>query len=78
MYWPLSKSGLSSATFAAAAVFVGIHSAADTEYGWAWYGDLVGAYFDSHPAIQQAQIQVADRVQPATDHLSARWQRRDE
>ena len=58
--------------------FVGIHSAADTEYGWAWYGDLVGAYFDSHPAIQQAQVQVADRVHPATDHLSARWQRRDE
>ena len=42
--------------------FVGIHSAADTEYDWAWYGDLVGAYFDSHPAIQQAQIHVADRV----------------
>ncbi len=58
--------------------FVGIHSAADTEYDWAWYGDLVGAYFDSHPAIQQAQIQVADRVHPAMDHLSARWQRRDE
>ena len=58
--------------------FVGIHSAADTEYNWAWYGDLVGAYFDSHPAIQQAQIQVADRVHPATEHLSARWQRRDE
>ena len=58
--------------------FVGIHSAADTEYDWAWYGDLVGAYFDSHPAIQQAQVQVADLVHPATDHLSARWQRRDE
>ena len=36
--------------------FVGIHSAADTEYDWAWYGDLVGAYFDSHPAIQRGQI----------------------
>ena len=58
--------------------FVGIHSAADTEYDWAWYGDLVGAYFDSHPAIQQGQIQVTDRVHPATEHLSARWQRRDE
>ena len=58
--------------------FVGIHSAADTEYDWAWYGDLVGAYFDSHPAIQQGEIHVADRVHPATEHLSARWQRRDE
>src|SRR5690554_4735645 len=25
--------------------FVGIHSAADTEYDWEWYGRLVGAYF---------------------------------
>lgn len=29
--------------------FVGIHSAADTEYDWPWYGTLVGAWFDSHP-----------------------------
>ena len=28
----------------------GIHAAADTEYGWAWYGQLVGAYFRNHPA----------------------------
>ena len=30
--------------------FAGVHSAADTEYGWPWYGGLVGAYFKSHPA----------------------------
>ena len=29
--------------------YVGIHSAADTEYGWPWYGQLVGAYFRNHP-----------------------------
>lgn len=29
--------------------FVGIHSAADTEHDWPWYGELVGAWFDSHP-----------------------------
>jgi cytochrome c len=49
--------------------YVGIHSAADTEYDWAWYGGLVGAYFQSHPAIQQAAIEVADRVHPATAHV---------
>src|ERR1700730_659278 len=27
--------------------FAGIHSAGDTEYQWAWYGRLVGAYFAS-------------------------------
>ena len=29
--------------------YVGIHAASDTEYDWAWYGNLVGAYFASHP-----------------------------
>lgn len=29
--------------------FVGIHAAADTEYDWPWYGELVGARFESHP-----------------------------
>jgi hypothetical protein len=27
--------------------FTGVHAASDTEYSWAWYGGLVGAYFDS-------------------------------
>lgn len=29
--------------------YMGVHAAADTEYGWPWYGALVGAWFDSHP-----------------------------
>ena len=29
--------------------FVGVHAAADTEYEWPWYGELVGAYFNGHP-----------------------------
>jgi glucose/arabinose dehydrogenase len=58
--------------------FVGIHSAADTEYDWAWYGGLVGAYFDSHPAIQSATIKVADAVHPATAGLPQDWTRTDE
>lgn len=29
--------------------FMGVHAAADTEYDWPWYGQLVGARFDSHP-----------------------------
>ncbi len=58
--------------------YVGIHSAADTEYDWAWYGDLVGAYFQSHPAIQEATIKVADIVHPSTETLPRRWTRTDE
>jgi cytochrome c len=38
--------------------YVGVHSAADTEYDWAWYGDLMGAYFASHPEIQPASVVV--------------------
>ncbi|WP_238012015.1 ThuA domain-containing protein [Dactylosporangium sp. AC04546] len=58
--------------------YVGVHAAADTEYGWAFYGTLVGAWFSSHPAIQQATIAVEDRTHPATAHLGATWARTDE
>lgn len=58
--------------------YVGIHAASDTEYGWAWYGRLVGAYFDSHPAVQQATVLVEDTMQPSTQHLSPTWMRNDE
>jgi len=29
--------------------FMGVHSAADTEHGWPWYGQLMGAWFANHP-----------------------------
>jgi hypothetical protein len=58
--------------------FVGIHSASDTEYDWAWYGGLVGAYFLKHPAIQPATLRVVDRDHPSTRALPVTWQRKDE
>ena len=58
--------------------FVGIHSASDTEYAWAWYGELVGAYFANHPAIQRASVRVIDRVHPSTRALPEQWDRTDE
>ena len=58
--------------------FMGIHSAADTEYDWPWYGKLVGAYFENHPEIQRAWIQLEDDTHLATSHLPDRWQREDE
>lgn len=58
--------------------FVGIHAAADTEYDWEWYGVMIGAYFKSHPAIQQAHVVVLDKDHPATSHLPSRWTRTDE
>ncbi|WP_282703442.1 ThuA domain-containing protein [Streptomyces sp. CC219B] len=58
--------------------YVGVHSAADTEYNWPFYGELVGAYFASHPAIQQANIKVEGRAHAATAHLPQTWTRTDE
>jgi type 1 glutamine amidotransferase len=58
--------------------YVGIHAAADTEYDWAFYGGLAGAYFQSHPAIQPARVDVEDHAHPATSHLGESWERTDE
>ncbi|NJN18409.1 MAG: ThuA domain-containing protein [Oscillochloris sp.] len=58
--------------------YVGVHAASDTEYDWAWYGGLVGAYFADHPAIQTATVQTSDQSHPSTVGLPAAWQRRDE
>lgn len=58
--------------------FVGIHAAADTEYDWPWYGKLVGAYFLSHPKIQEAVLNVVDNKNISTNHLPQPWKRKDE
>jgi cytochrome c len=58
--------------------YVGIHAAADTEYHWPWYYDLVGAQFVSHPAVAQATIDVEDRTHAATAHLEDTWVKTDE
>jgi type 1 glutamine amidotransferase len=58
--------------------YVGVHAATDTEYDWPWYGKLVGAYFDRHPAIQPAVLDVIDRSHPSTRMLPERWERTDE
>lgn len=58
--------------------FVGIHSAADTEYGWPWYGGLVGAYFDSHPALQQATVRLEESEHPTIRELPPSFERFDE
>lgn len=58
--------------------FVGVHSAADTEYDWPWYGQLVGAWFASHPAIQEGRLSVAEAAHPSTRCLPNPWVRVDE
>ncbi|WP_309112197.1 ThuA domain-containing protein [Saccharothrix sp.] len=58
--------------------FVGVHSAADTEYDWPFYGEVVGAYFASHPEVQPATVRVTDHAHPATAHLGPTWDITDE
>ena len=58
--------------------YVGVHAAADTEYDWPWYGKLAGAYFLSHPKIQEAVLTVSDRSNLSTSHLPEQWKRTDE
>jgi type 1 glutamine amidotransferase len=65
--------------------YAGIHSASDTEYDWAWYGGLVGAYFRDHPGVagvnsqfQVASMDVEDRKTEATRRLPSRWTREEE
>jgi type 1 glutamine amidotransferase len=58
--------------------WVGVHAASDTEYGWPFYGELVGAWFDNHPSIQVADLHVEDPTHPATEDLPSPWSRRDE
>ena len=61
--------------------YVGIHSAADTEYDWPWYGKLVGGYFESHPNnpnVRQATCNVIDHDHIATDSLPDSFHKRDE
>ena len=58
--------------------FLGIHGAADTEYDWPWYGELVGAYFESHPDRQYADVVFTDRQHPATAAMPLVWHHYDE
>jgi len=53
--------------------YVGVHAATDTEYGWPWYGELIGgdAWFLDHPSIQSAELHVEDPNHPSTELLPA-------
>jgi type 1 glutamine amidotransferase len=59
--------------------FVGIHAAADGEYEWGWYGDLLGTFFKSHPpGVLSASIRIQDHTHPSTKDLSQTWVISDE
>jgi type 1 glutamine amidotransferase len=54
--------------------WVGIHSAADTEYDWDFYGRLLAqAWFKCHPVQQPGTIVRESARHGATRHLPERW-----
>lgn len=58
--------------------YVGIHSASDTEYDWAWYTKMVGNTFKIHPQQQTAYLKVEDYNFPGMDRFPKRMLWTDE
>jgi type 1 glutamine amidotransferase len=58
--------------------FLGVHSAANTETGWDFFGDLIGARFTRHPDFQPGTVSLEDQRHPATAHLPGQWPWTDE
>lgn len=58
--------------------YVGIHSATDTEYDWKWYNKLAGAYFNGHPKIQEAKLNILEKNHLATKGINDPWTKTDE
>ena len=63
---------------AAGGGYVGIHAAADTEYGWGFYEGLMGAYFNGHPKVQTATANVTAPSHPIMDGIPSSFSRYDE
>jgi type 1 glutamine amidotransferase len=58
--------------------FVGVHSATDTFYMWADFGELIGGNFNGHPWHQMVTVDVADPSSPIVGFLGKSFQINDE
>lgn len=59
--------------------FIGVHSASDTFYQWAGYGELVGGYFRTHSWNHlPLTLKIEDPGHPATRMLGSEWTLADE
>lgn len=57
--------------------FAGVHCATDTLYE-SKYGDFIGAYFRTHPAIQRVKLRVEDPKHPAAAGMNDGMEWHDE
>ncbi|KAJ6577365.1 class I glutamine amidotransferase-like protein [Mycena capillaripes] len=58
--------------------FVGIHSSSDSLVNTTFYGKELGAFFDYHPELQSAIVDVLDASHPSTSMLPAQWHIQEE
>jgi type 1 glutamine amidotransferase len=60
--------------------FVGVHSAADTEHGWPFFGEVLGggAWISVHPPIQSATLVVESHAELSVAHLPPTFSFTDE
>lgn len=58
--------------------FVGIHAASDCSFEWEWYGKMVGGFFDSHPKIQKAKLDIVMPKNKMVKDLPQPWLHEDE
>jgi len=58
--------------------FVGIHSSSDSLVNTTFYGKELGAFFDYHPDLQNATVDVLDASHPSTSMLPAEWHIQEE
>ncbi|WP_235969850.1 ThuA domain-containing protein [Pedobacter planticolens] len=58
--------------------FVGIHAASDCNYEWEWYGKMVGGFFESHPKVQDAKLNIIEPKNKIVKGLPQTWLHKDE
>lgn len=58
--------------------YVGIHAASDFNYEWEWYGKMVGGYFESHPKVQEAKLNIVQAKHQMVKGLPQPWLHKDE
>lgn len=57
---------------------LGVHAATDFCFEWEWYGKMMGAFFNDHPKVQQAQLVVVNPKDKLVKGMPAIWLHTDE
>jgi len=58
--------------------FMGVHSASDSLVNTTFFGHELGAFFDYHPVLQNATVDVLVASHPSTSMLPAEWHIQEE